>query len=98
MGIDHGRRNVTVPQEFLDCPDVIVCLQQMSGKGMAESVHAHGFGYTRQSCRLFDRLLDNVLIHMMPSDRVRSRILGQSLRRKGVLPTELLARVRVFPL
>ena len=48
MGVDHGHRNVLVPPEFLDCPDVIVCLQQVSSKGMAKGMDAHRLIYTAQ--------------------------------------------------
>jgi hypothetical protein len=52
MGIDHGRRNVIVPQEFLNDPEVVVRLQQVSGKGMARGVDARRLIYAAQTFRI----------------------------------------------
>ena len=38
MRIDHGRTHILVPQQLLNCPDIIAALQQMCGKRMTESV------------------------------------------------------------
>jgi hypothetical protein len=38
MGIDHGRGDIRMPQEFLHRPDVIVRFQQMRGKGVAQGM------------------------------------------------------------
>ena len=32
MGVNHGGSDVTVPKQFLDRPDIIVCLEQVTGK------------------------------------------------------------------
>jgi hypothetical protein len=38
MGVNHGRGNIIVAKKFLDCLDIIVCLQKMCGKRVAERV------------------------------------------------------------
>jgi hypothetical protein len=35
MGVNPGRGNIIVAKKFLDCPDIIVCLQKMCGKRVA---------------------------------------------------------------
>ncbi len=36
MRLDHGRRNMAVPQDFLHCADMVAILQEMSGERMPE--------------------------------------------------------------
>jgi hypothetical protein len=38
MGIDHGCSNVLMPEQFLNCTNVIAALQQMRGEAVAQSV------------------------------------------------------------
>ena len=38
MCVDHGRRNMTVSQEFLHRADIVAILQEMSGEGMRGEV------------------------------------------------------------
>jgi hypothetical protein len=38
MRVDHGRRNMAVPQEFLHRADIVAILQEMSGEGMRGEV------------------------------------------------------------
>ena len=35
MGIDHGRADVFMAQQLLDCANVITGFEQMGGKGVA---------------------------------------------------------------
>ena len=41
--VNHRRPDVTMPQQFLDRPDIIACLQQMAGKTMAECMRGYAF-------------------------------------------------------
>jgi hypothetical protein len=41
MGIDHGGFDIFMPQEFLDCADIIAILKEMGGKAMAKGVTAN---------------------------------------------------------
>ena len=43
MRVDHSRRNVAVPQEFLNGTDVVAVLQEMRGEGVVEDVAIHSF-------------------------------------------------------
>jgi hypothetical protein len=36
MRVDHGRGDIRMSQEFLDCPDVIIRFKQMRGKGVRQ--------------------------------------------------------------
>ena len=38
VGVDHGRADVSVAQQFLHGPDVVVVLQQVGGKRVAKSI------------------------------------------------------------
>jgi len=38
MGVDHRCADVFVAKKFLDGADIIACLKQMRGKGVAEGV------------------------------------------------------------
>jgi hypothetical protein len=40
VSIDHGRRYVIVPKEFLRSPYIVICLQEVSSKGMAKGTGA----------------------------------------------------------
>jgi hypothetical protein len=57
MGINHGRADIAMPEHLLDGPDVIIGLEQMAGKGMAEGVCRGAFGQTG----LLDRRPDGFL-------------------------------------
>ncbi len=53
-------------KEGLDGPDVVVGLQKMSGKGVAQSVSGHALGELRFFYRLVQRLLETRVVHMIP--------------------------------
>jgi hypothetical protein len=57
MGINHGRADIAMPEHLLDGPDVIIGLEQMAGKGMAEGVCRSTFGQPD----FFDRRPDGFL-------------------------------------
>lgn len=58
MGIYHSRPYVAVAEQLLDSADVVIRLQEMRCKRMAEGVAGHPFGKFRQSDGLIQRLLD----------------------------------------
>jgi hypothetical protein len=47
MGVNHGRSDIGVSQELLNCPDVVAVLQQVRPKGMMKSVTDGALGQTR---------------------------------------------------
>jgi hypothetical protein len=50
VAVDHGRRHLTVAEEFVDGPDVVTAFQAMGGEGMAEGVTT-GARYCRVTAR-----------------------------------------------
>ncbi len=58
MGVDHGRADVLVAQEFLHRADVVTIGQQMRGKRMPKRVPRHALRQSGLSHSLLDRLLD----------------------------------------
>ena len=78
MGIDHGRRNILMSEEFLNGADIVACFQQMSGEAMAEGMTTDGLvGLGSQDC-LMDRLLKATLVSVMASNLAGSGVARQS--------------------
>ena len=46
MCVNHGRAYIAMPQQLLDCPDIITNFKKMCCKGMTEGVAAGVFVYT----------------------------------------------------
>ena len=40
--VDHGGSDITVPEQFLDRPDIVVRQEQMTGKAVAEGMGRRG--------------------------------------------------------
>ena len=57
LGVDPSGPNVTVPQQLLDRPDIVIGLEQMTGEAMAEGVRYGPLGYPGLSYGLSDGLL-----------------------------------------
>jgi hypothetical protein len=65
MGVDHGRLDVFVPEQFLNGPDVVPLLQEVGGEGVAEGVARRMLGDPRLTGRELDSPLDEGLIGVM---------------------------------
>jgi hypothetical protein len=51
MGVDHGRGDVGMTQQFLHCAYVMVGFEKVSGKTVSKRMAAHSFSYLCQvSC------------------------------------------------
>jgi hypothetical protein len=63
MQVYHCGRNIFVPQEFLNCPDIIAILEKMCGKAVSETNNQRlvfkvnilytkpdAFSYTKSAC------------------------------------------------
>jgi hypothetical protein len=61
MGVDLGSGDILVPQELLDCADVIAFLEQSRSEAVPESMR-------------FNRLLDASLYHRSPDIFAQRRI------------------------
>ena len=53
VGVDHGRLDVAVAEEFLDGADVVSVLEEVGGEGVAQGVTGGGLGDARGSDGLF---------------------------------------------
>jgi hypothetical protein len=57
VGVDHGRLDILMPQEFLDGTDVIMGFEEVGRKTVAQGAGTNRFDDARQAGCLFDRLL-----------------------------------------
>ncbi len=57
MGVDHRGADVSVTEQFLDRPNIVSFLEEVSGKGMAERVAGDVLFDVGQACRFLDRAL-----------------------------------------
>ena len=85
MGINHGGGNIRMAQKFLNCTDIVTRFQEMGGKGMSERVTTDPPGYSCTRDCLFDGLLREGFVDMMPSDRPASRIHGKPLPSRTII-------------
>gem|GEM_PF-5555495 len=74
MQVYHCGRNIFVPQEFLNGPDIIAILEKMCSKAVPKGMCTDLFLYFNSFDSSLDRLINNTWINMMPSDLVTSRI------------------------
>lgn len=68
MGVDHGRGNMGISEQFLHCAYIIVRFQQVSCKTMAERVAAHPFVDATGSRCPFDCFLQPAFMQMMTAN------------------------------
>jgi hypothetical protein len=67
MGIYHGRAHVAVAEQFLDGPDVVAILQQVSREAVTKGMAACTFGEPACLNGGADRALDDRLVEMISS-------------------------------
>src|SRR5262245_43598508 len=72
VGIDHGGLEIVVPQQLLNGSYVGSALQQMGGKGVAESVGTHVFGQARPPHAGFNGLVDDTGIDVVATRDART--------------------------
>ena len=68
MCVDHRRRHVLVPEQFLNGANVVATFEQVGRKGMPKGVTAGRFSYPRSANREFDRILQVLFGDVMPTD------------------------------
>jgi hypothetical protein len=95
MRVNHGRAHVLVSQQFLNGPNVIAILQQMSRKRMSQRMTSSRFGDGLQSCFL-EGALQNRFMKMVPAFLARYPVCEMTRCGKHPLPAPFLARIRVF--
>ena len=59
MGIDLGRSDGSMPQHFLDGPQVGATFNQVRGEGMPEGMRTDGLPDTRFFCQVFYNVKDH---------------------------------------
>jgi hypothetical protein len=96
MGMDHRRPHVAMTEKGLNCPDVVVGLQKMCGKGVAEGMGRDAFGKSCSPDSLFQRLLNVRFMKMIASKFLCVLDGGKRLLRKEPLPYEILHSRRIF--
>src|SRR6266404_4127219 len=97
MSVDHGRRHVTMTEQFLDCPDVVPVLQQVGGERVAEGVAPCGLRDARRAYSVADGALEDGFVEMMAPVLPGLVITVQPGGGEHPLPRPLPSRVRVLP-
>ena len=81
MGVDHRGFHVLVAEEFLHsacgcvASVVVVILQEVGGKAVAEGVGCNPFGDAGLLGSLLDSFLHTILVEAMATDHVTARVL-----------------------
>ena len=74
MRVDHRRRQVAVPQQLLNRPDVVPGLQQMGRKRMPQGMGGDALGDLRLTSGRLDGTLNDRFVEMVPALLVRLRV------------------------
>ena len=98
MGVNHGGPHITMSQEFLNRPNVIIPLEQMTGKAVAKCMGAGTLANPGSVYCLFYRLLDMRFMQMVPPVFPGRVLPGQLAGREKPLPDKLSGRVFIFSL
>lgn len=96
MGIDHRRLKASVSKQVLDNAYIVVCLQEVSGKGVAKGVCGDPLGYLRAAHGVVEGVLEFGFVQMVAPLLSGRRQHSECLLRKEPLVDELLGRVGVF--
>ena len=89
MSIDHRGLHVAMAKEFLDCPNVVIRLQKVSGKTVPKGVGGDAFGELGPAHSLVKRILDMRLVQMISPQFLCRRNLRECLLRKKPLPDKI---------
>ncbi len=92
--VDHGRRHVPMPEQFLHGPDVIAVFKKMRREGMAQDVRTDTLRDACSARRLRHRLLYHGLVQVISRRRPESVIPADPSRRKHELPPPLRRGIR----
>lgn len=96
VGVDHGRRYIRMPEEFLHGTDVIAGFEQMGREGMTQRMTVHllaDSGFTRGLPNCF---LQPVFMDVMTPNLAAARIDRQAATGKDVLPNPFPRRVGIL--
>ena len=97
MRVDHRGTDVTVTEELLDGPDVVVVLEQVGGKGVSEGVARGELGNARGTDGVLHRALENGFVEMVAAALPGETIHVESRGGEDSLPRPFPTGVRVLP-
>jgi hypothetical protein len=66
MGVDHGRADIGMPQEFLNRADVVSVFKEVSRKRVPKRMRGRRLGDARPADGLFDGPLDHGFVEVVP--------------------------------
>jgi hypothetical protein len=96
VGIDHGGSDIIVAKKSLDGPDVVIGLEEMGGKAVAEGMGGDAFGEFGSSDGFVKGTLDMGLMQVIATQFPTRRGQGQRLLGKEPLPDKVLGRPGIF--
>ena len=97
MRVDHRGTDVTVTEELLDGPDVVVILEQVGGKGVSEGVARGKLGNARGPDGVLHGALENGFVEMVAAALAGEAVHVESRGGEDPLPRLFAPRVRVLP-
>lgn len=96
VDVDHRRAYVPVAQQFLDRPDIVPVLQEMSSERMPKSMTGYVFLNARPLDGFFHGALENSFVHVVAEQMSRFRIRELSLCGEDPLPPPLPVRIGIL--
>ena len=96
MGIDHGCSYITVAQQFLNCPDIVIGLQEMTGEAVTKCVGRSTLNEFRLGNCPFYGLLDMSCVKMVAPVFLFCFKKSQGLCREKPLPGQFRGSVLIF--
>jgi hypothetical protein len=97
MGVNHGGLHIFVPEEFLDGPDIIALLEELSRETVPKGMAADVFVEPHHTPCLAHHLLQSTLTQVMAADDPRARVFRQTVGGKDVLPDPEPTGTRILP-
>ena len=98
MGIDHGGFDVLVPEQLLDCSNIIAGLEEMCGEGVTQGMGCDMLVDLCPASGFTDGFLDHRFMNMMAACDACAFVSGQTACGKDVLPEPFPVRIWVFVL
>ena len=96
MGVDLGRLDAVMAEQFLNGANIHAAFQQVCGEGMSQAVAGNRLENPGRASGLTDGLAQRVVMHVMPPQQARTRIETRVNRGEKPLPAELGAGCGVF--
>jgi len=96
MRVNHRRSDILVPEKFLNGPNIIPGLKQVSGEGVTESVTPDMLNNSSLPGRFFNGSLKNGFMDVVAAFLAGLCTLPPFLLREHPLPPPVLRRVRIL--